>query len=101
MGSIAYRDFRREADDIDETPIEDVKIEEREKFRREMADPAILDLLMGPRHVIDGKIQPYHEHPDYLEHLKKQEDQKVVEKQKDSVQKTDTEMMKLRARGIT
>ena len=77
MGSIAYRDFRREADDIDETPIEDVKIEEREKFRREMADPAILDLIMGPRHVIDGKIQPYHEHPDYLEHLKKQEEQKV------------------------
>ena len=32
MGSIAYRDFRREADDIDETPMEEVKFEEQEKF---------------------------------------------------------------------
>ena len=71
MGSIAYRDFRREADDIDETPMEEVKFEEQEKFKREMADPVILDLLMGPRHVIDGKIQPYDQHPDYLEYLKK------------------------------
>ena len=62
---IAFREFRSKADDVNPTPIEDVKYEKHKAFKK-TGDPWLFELLMSDRHVIDGKIQPYLEHPEYL-----------------------------------
>ena len=41
----------------------------KQKEHKAKADPFLFEIMMRDRHVIKGKIQPYYEHPDYLQHL--------------------------------
>lgn len=41
----------------------------KQKEHKAKADPFLFEIMMRDRHVIKGKIQPYSEHPDYLQHL--------------------------------
>ena len=59
QNNVAWHKFRKHADDIE--PTEQIVLEEiKEEKQKKMADPWLEELVLeGPRHVINGKIQPY------------------------------------------
>ena len=65
---VSFRDTRLFADDI--APMNEVVLQDKkQKEHKAKADPFLFEIMMRDRHVIKGKIQPYSEHPDYLQHL--------------------------------
>lgn len=57
--SVAYRQYRQDADDIKETSPSKVKQERHKKFVKENAEPRLFELVMGPRAFKNGQILPY------------------------------------------
>ena len=68
MKMVAYRKFRQLGDDIEPTPMYQVRMRNFAEFKK-TGDPDLLELLMGPRKYQNGKIKPYTEHPIYLKKL--------------------------------
>ena len=65
---VAFRNYRRFADDIKATSKQEIK-EEQEVAFRQKGDPWLFELLMEPRHVKHGVVMPYDQHPEYLHRI--------------------------------
>ena len=65
---VAYRKFRQLADDIDPTPIDEVKQKNMVEFKK-YGEPDLLEVFMGDRPEEKGIIKPYAEHPLYIQKL--------------------------------
>ena len=87
MNLVAYRRFRKAGDDIDPTPQWEIKEVEYAKLKA-TGDKWHHDLITyAPRHVVDGKVRPYDEHPAYLERMEKQKKEQEKKHQESFVEK--------------
>ena len=66
---VAYRKFRQLADDIDPTPIDEVRQKNMVEFKK-YGEPDLLEVFMGDRPEENNLIKPYAEHPLYIQKVK-------------------------------
>lgn len=76
--SVAFRQYRQKADDIQATSPTKIKKDAAIKFVKEKGEPRLFDRLMGPREFKDGQVLPYDlEIPDNNPALKKLDQPKI------------------------
>ena len=67
---VAFRQFRKMADDVEETYPFEHKQQKYQEFKDKHEEPWVWDLLLQPRAINkENKIQPYMSHPNYLKKL--------------------------------
>ena len=79
LEQIASKNFRMNADDIDETEPEFVALRTRQRLRKEHADPWLFELLSENRVEENEQIKPFHEYPSYQRWYGKEDTNRLVE----------------------
>ena len=96
---IAFRHFRQCGDDIEPTDPKEVKAEKEKQFKKK-GDPWFFEMLMQPRYKINGIVQSYESHPDYIkrvaEKIEDEKKQKKVQEAEESLAQLLPEAMRLK-----